>query len=90
MFACLAGYVMRENQVDDADRAKVLEMRERQQSILNQLATPDHAPGEKPLIVGGEHYCLDCAEPISKERLKAHPGAVRCVSCKSLWEKENS
>lgn len=33
-----------------------------------------------------ERYCVDCGELIPQERLKAIPGAIRCVSCQEAFE----
>jgi DnaK suppressor protein len=37
----------------------------------------------------GERTCLDCQEPISRERIEANPQAVRCVECQIKKEKRN-
>ena len=75
--------------MDDLDRAKEQETQHRKQSLAAQLATPDHSPGEKPIILGDEICCIDCYYPIPEKRLEAKPDAVRCVDCKEVWEKKN-
>src|SRR6056297_1077441 len=32
--------------------------------------------------------CIDCGTKISKDRLKAMPCAIRCITCKNNYEKE--
>ena len=34
----------------------------------------------------GRRYCEDCGQPIPESRLKAIPGATRCVKCQALYE----
>lgn len=72
--------------MDDLDRAKELEMQQRDESLRETLARPDHDYGEKADIVDGVHYCIDCCEPIPLMRLAVLPGALRCVDCKQDWE----
>ena len=76
--------------MDDLDRAKDLEMHQREQAIKKALSTPDHDFGEQPDIVDGIHYCIDCAEEIVTERLQIKPDAVRCVYCKKIWEQNRN
>lgn len=40
-------------------------------------------------ISRGARLCLDCGEQIDRARLRAVPGAVRCVECQSQWERRN-
>jgi DnaK suppressor protein len=42
---------------------------------------------EEALYIGGRRRCLDCEETISEARLRANPGAVRCVPCQGEKEK---
>jgi len=74
--------------MDDADRAKQLEMQQRQRAIDNALSEPDHGWGESQLTVSNEIVCIDCYDPIPKERLAIKPDACRCVDCKEVWEKK--
>jgi DnaK suppressor protein len=40
---------------------------------------------------GGTYgICTDCSTQISYERLRANPGAVRCVACQSRYEKTHA
>ena len=36
---------------------------------------------------GSYGSCMDCGDDIPIERLRAYPGAVRCVACQSVHEK---
>lgn len=74
--------------MDDLDRAKTLEIEQRQRAIQAALNAPDHDYGEKQDIVDGIHYCIDCGNDIPVERLAIRPSAVRCVDCKEIWEKD--
>jgi DnaK suppressor protein len=38
------------------------------------------------LVTGRYGLCAVCQEPITVERLRALPFAVRCLSCQELWE----
>lgn len=76
--------------MDDADKAKEIEVQHRDRAIKQALDKPDRNYGEQPDIVDGVHYCIDCAEVISDERLAIKPDAVRCVWCKTLWENNNA
>lgn len=75
--------------MDDVDRAKEREMLHRKLALDAQLNKPDCSPGEEPFEIEGVRVCLDCFEPIPSARLKAKPDAVRCVDCKTIWEKKN-
>lgn len=72
--------------VDELDRAKVLEMREREASLRRTLAAGRET--EAPRVIDGVRHCLDCGEPIDKERLAARPESVRCIDCKERKEKK--
>jgi hypothetical protein len=47
-------------------------------------------PADPPPVVEVTHQdaCVDCGEGISAARLKALPGAVRCVSCQHQLESQ--
>lgn len=32
--------------------------------------------------------CIDCDKPIPLKRLKAIPGAIRCIECQVIFERE--
>lgn len=34
----------------------------------------------------GPRMCLDCGDPISFQRIRANPEALRCVACQEEWE----
>ena len=72
--------------MDDLDKAKNLEMQQREQALQQTLSAPDHDYGETPDVVDGIHYCLDCGTEIPDARLAIVPHAVRCVDCKEFWE----
>jgi len=69
--------------MDDADRAKIIEQREREAAIEAALSKVMQAPQHDR---HGRRICLDCGDPIPMERLYAWPHAVRCVTCKLSWE----
>ena len=69
---------------DDLDRAKDLEMKQRDVALQNQL---DNAvEREQPLVIDGKRCCVDCGMPIPGQRLKARPQSVRCIDCKTYKE----
>ncbi len=70
--------------MDDLDRAKELEMRERQAALERALAEGQET--ERPLVIDGVRCCIDCGEPISPARLAARPQSVRCIYCKQERE----
>lgn len=72
--------------MDEGDYSKKYEMEFEERNLRAQLEKPDHGPGESQLFINDEVCCIDCHEPIPKERIKIKPGAVRCVDCKKLWE----
>ena len=73
---------------DPLDIAADLAERERQYRLDIQLAR-GRAPKEAPDEDGqGNRYCLDCAETILPERVKAVM-AVRCVTCAEHHEKKS-
>jgi RNA polymerase-binding protein DksA len=39
--------------------------------------------------IGREDFgaCADCGDPIDFARLQANPGAVRCITCQTRWER---
>jgi DnaK suppressor protein len=70
--------------MDDADRAKELEMRERQAALERTLA--EGRETERPLVIGGVRCCIECGDPIPAARLAARPQSVRCTDCKQERE----
>ena len=48
------------------------------QSIVAHMNTP--------LNTSGPRLCEDCGRNIPEQRLRAVPGAVRCVPCQELFE----
>ena len=63
---------------DLADKASFIEQRERD-TALALHSRP--VANEAPFAIEGRRVCLDCFEPIGRQRLKANPNAVRCVEC---------
>lgn len=75
--------------MDEADHAKNYERYHRQLSMLSLAAYNRNPHADKPLIIDGRVCCVDCREPIDLERLKKRPESVRCVPCKSAYERAN-
>ncbi len=50
------------------------------------LAAMQRRPQEAPRIEQGVRLCLDCDDPLSEQRLKANPQAVRCAGCQREHE----
>jgi DnaK suppressor protein len=71
--------------MDDLDRAKELEMAQRQQALDNQRHRAQIT--EQPLVIDGVRCCIDCEMPIPPPRLAVQPESVRCVDCKSTAER---
>lgn len=71
--------------MDDIDRAKELETRQRAAALAAQKQRAQET--EAPLIVDGVRYCLDCGDPIPAARLAARPESVRCIDCKEIRER---
>jgi len=67
---------------DDADRAQILEEQHRARSIAVARARSM----DTPLMENGRRVCLECGDPIPKARLRASPGAVRCIGCQTIEE----
>lgn len=72
------------------------------QSLADLLVDLDHAVVEHHLAelreideainqaeAGQYGMCVTCEEPISAERMAAHPAATRCLKCQSLIEKQS-
>lgn len=75
--------------MDEADHAKKFERFHRQQSVLALAAHGRMPQSEAPLIINGRVCCLDCKQPVEKERLEKRPESVRCVPCKSIHERKH-
>lgn len=73
--------------MDEADHAKRFERFHRQQSKLALAAHARNPQSEKPLIIEDKVCCLDCRTPIAEERVRLRPESVRCVPCKSAYER---
>jgi len=71
--------------MDECDMAADLQQQDREGGLRVALRAAHHE--EKVLVIDGERCCLDCKDPIEKERLKASPGVVRCVGCQGKHEK---
>ena len=39
---------------------------------------------------GSYGVCIDCGDDIPVARLRAYPGAVRCIACQSIYERTHS
>jgi len=71
--------------MDDADRAKTLEMAAREAALNRQRSRAMER--DRPLIINGERCCRDCGDPIPAARLAARPESVRCLRCKEDKER---
>ncbi len=72
--------------MDDLDRAKELEMHQRQVAINNTLnaeTLPSQLKDEKGRVI-----CLECGVLIPAGRLKAKPKAVHCIDCRYALEQK--
>lgn len=67
---------------DQFDKAQEVEQQFRDDAIAASRNRKIEMPDEE----NGIRYCLDCADEIPKERIKAEPNAVRCVTCQSRKE----
>lgn len=72
--------------MDDADRAKDIEMGQRKAALLAQQERAKET--EQPMVIEGVRLCLDCYVDIPVARLEVRPESVRCVSCKSIKEQK--
>jgi DnaK suppressor protein len=52
---------------------------------LDELRTLEAA--RTRMLEGGYVICIDCGTDIGFERLKAFPGALRCIECQQRYEK---
>ena len=72
------------------DQVDIAYREEEQFRNIRILETQNHIRKELTRDTVNENtvrYCIDCGEPIPLERLKAMPGATRCVSCQTAFEK---
>jgi len=72
---------------DVLDRAKEIEMHQRNVAIQNQLDSAKHS--ENPIEFNGHRFCLDCDNEINTKRLLANPKAVRCIGCQEVTESKS-
>jgi phage/conjugal plasmid C-4 type zinc finger TraR family protein len=66
--------------VDEADRTQAISEVYEDAALRSHRAAvprPDVAPGRK---------CADCGRRIPYMRLRANPGAIRCIKCQSIFE----
>lgn len=70
--------------MDNADRAKMIEMRERQ-TVIDEHRRRDHAAA---FMIEGMPHCCDCLGEIEAQRLAANPEAARCIECQTYYEQE--
>lgn len=66
--------------MDIIDDAQEMAEFHRQQSIRIAL-NGRYREREQPLIIDGVRCCLGCEDPISEDRLRLKPYAVRCTAC---------
>ena len=74
--------------MDECDVAAELQQMDREGGLRVALRTAHRE--EAKLFINGQRCCLDCEEPIDPDRLKASPGAVRCVFCQRKRERNDS
>lgn len=58
-------------------------------TFMNHFLANNHAKVvnmSTPLEGDGPRYCEDCGEEIPPERIKAIPGARRCVQCQEVYD----
>lgn len=86
-----AGLTLASGGHDASDRAEESES-ERQDEVDRDIdEAAGHILGEieaaRARVVEGTYgTCVDCGQPIPRERLIAHPAAIRCVSCQGRIE----
>ena len=68
--------------MDFIDRMQDLEGVLLQSQIDQVVGEALGAPGE-----GGVRRCTDCGEPVPAKRLRALPGATRCLPCQEGFER---
>ena len=71
--------------MDIGDRAQAREDELRDDALATAVRNRTH---EAARVVDGVRVCLDCEDPISTERLKANPQAVRCAGCQQWQEQQ--
>ncbi|MCX7586555.1 TraR/DksA C4-type zinc finger protein [Phenylobacterium sp. 58.2.17] len=65
---------------DDADRAQLLEIADRDRSIAQA-----RAPTDPNFRWAGD--CVECADPIEADRVAASPSSRRCIVCQEAFER---
>lgn len=73
--------------MDIADKAADLEARHRDAALAAWREKARDPAG--PRLENGRRLCLGCGEPLSPRRLRALPGAVRCVECQADEERRH-
>lgn len=69
---------------DEADLAQRYEERDRRQAVARVTAAQEAA---------GFRWaadCLDCHDPLDEDRVKACPGATRCITCQEAFERRRA
>ena len=64
--------------MDEADIANEFAQLHLEQGLSNILAAA--------VTEAGDGICVDCDEDIPLARMKAKPGALRCISCQEDYE----
>lgn len=75
--------------MDIIDQAKERDELYRQSSLYNHFAGRSPSPRPSPFQGEGvtKRDCEDCGVPIPIKRLRANPGATRCIDCQVLAER---
>lgn len=57
-------------------------------AVLHEQALRDDAVrrAQQDTNGKGQPYCDDCEELIPEDRRKAHPAAMRCIACQTMFE----
>lgn len=74
---------------DIIDKAQASDELFRQTSLKKHFEGRSPSPLLSPLKGEGvtKRKCRGCGEPIPAKRLKANPGAIRCIGCQEEVEK---
>jgi phage/conjugal plasmid C-4 type zinc finger TraR family protein len=72
--------------MDDVDIASERERQEGEYALRRELAriAAENAAAPPPAAA---RDCLECGLPIGARRLRAAPGAVRCIECQTWHER---
>jgi DnaK suppressor protein len=72
---------------DIIDKAQASDELFRQKALDKHFAKNKMATPRKSRLAMTKRKCRGCGEPIPAKRLKANPGAIRCIGCQEEVEK---